>query len=104
LTLFSLLILTLILFEVEATVPYSAEKLQSLLNRCITYQGVECRIIEILDEGPALVLQDCCQERVIQGNQHGEASRRAPRLITVNVLNVRRDALNPVLAELSDLL
>jgi hypothetical protein len=83
---------------------FRVEKLQNLLKRSITYQGVECRIIEILAEGPALVLQDCRQERVIQGNQHGEASRRAPRLITVNLLNVRRDGINPVLAELSDLL
>jgi hypothetical protein len=90
--------------NVQATVLLNSEKLGNLLHRRVTYQGVECRIIEILDEGPALVLQDCRHESVIQANQYGEASRRVPRLFTVSLLNVRRDALNPALTELSDLL
>ena len=77
--------------------------LSHLLGQPLTYQGMRCRVIDILEEGPALVLQGGAATRAIQANQHGEASRRAPPLFTVPLLNVRRDGLNPLLQDLSGL-
>ncbi len=81
----------------------TSKQLKSLLGQPLTYQGLPCCIIDILDEEPALVLQDCSSQRVIQSNQHGEASRRVSRTFTVALLNVRRDALNPLLEGLPNL-
>lgn len=80
------------------------KQLKSLLGQPLTYQGLRCCIIDILYEGPALVLQDCSSQRVIQSNQHGEASRRVSQIFTVDLLNIRRDALNPLLEGLPTLL
>lgn len=79
---------------------FDPERLKRLLGLRLSYQGIPCRVIEILDEEPALVLQDCAGPRTIQANQHGEASRRVPRIFTVALLDTRRDDLNPALAEL----
>ncbi len=78
----------------------SIPKLQEFLGRELIYSGTACRVIEILEEDPALVLEDRGDSRIIQANQYGEARRRAPRTFTVPLLNVRRDGLNPALLEL----
>ncbi len=77
------------------------DMLRQLIGRNLTYQGITCRVIEILAEGPQLVLQDCNEGKVIQTNQYGEANRRVPRVFTVPLLNPRRDGLNPALPELA---
>lgn len=80
------------------------DQLRHLLGQPLIYQGMRCRVIDILEEGPALVLQGDPATQPIQANQHGEARRRAPPLFTVPLLNVRRDGLNPLLQDLNDLL
>lgn len=79
-------------------------KLKKLLGQHLIYRDVPCRVIEILEEEPALVLQDRAEQKIIQTNQYGEPSRRAPRVFTVAVFNVRRDGFNPALPEITDLL
>jgi len=79
-------------------------RLNGLIGQQLLYQGIPCRVIEILDDGPALVLQDGEEHKVIQADQHGEARRRVPQVFTVAVLNSRRDGLNPLLPGLADLL
>ncbi|MFO1371801.1 MAG: hypothetical protein U1F42_05195 [Candidatus Competibacteraceae bacterium] len=77
------------------------DKLKNLLGRSIAYQGVPCRVIEILVEEPALVLQDNQDRKVIQANQYGDARCWAPQTFTVAILNARRDGFNPDLPELA---
>ena len=77
------------------------DKLKGLLGLSLTYQGIACRVIEILPDEPALVLRDSSDSKVIQPNQYGDASGWAPQTFTVTVLNVRRDGLNPELPELA---
>ncbi|NJN47189.1 MAG: hypothetical protein HC808_12690 [Candidatus Competibacteraceae bacterium] len=79
-----------------------SHNLRRLLGQTLTYQGAEHQVIDILDEGPAVVLQKYSARKTIQANQHGEAHRWVPQTVTVAVLNVRRDALNPLLPELAD--
>jgi hypothetical protein len=86
----------------DNTVPLiQLDRLRQLIGRNLTYQGVACRVIEILPEGPQLVLQDCNHGKVIQTNQYGEANRRVPQVFTVSLLNPRRDGFNPALPELA---
>lgn len=80
------------------------DKLQTLLNQPLTYQGIPCQVIEILHEEPALVLRDARREQtVIQPNQYGDAGPRVPQTFTVSLFDTSGQALNPDLAELSTL-
>jgi len=78
-----------------------SDKLKKLLDQPLTYQGMPCRVIEILADGPALVLRDQHDHRIIQANQYGEAGERLPRTFTVPVFDPRGDGLNPDLPELA---
>ncbi|RMG27394.1 MAG: hypothetical protein D6721_10660 [Gammaproteobacteria bacterium] len=53
------------------------ENLRRLLGVEVEYQGRRCRVVEILEEGPQIVVQ-CLEHRTIQPNQYGDASRRVP--------------------------
>ncbi|MBL8251906.1 MAG: hypothetical protein JNK31_09575 [Candidatus Competibacter sp.] len=79
----------------------SAQKLQGLLDQIVIYQGIPCRVIEILADDPALVLRDGQDQRIIQANQYGEAGPKAPRTFTVSLLDARGEGLNPELPELA---
>lgn len=80
-------------------------KLRTLLGRALTYQGVSCRVIELLaDQGPpALVLRDARERKIIQPNQYGDAAGWAPETFTVAVLDAQGDRFNPDLPELAGL-
>ena len=78
-------------------------KLKTLLGRSLNYQGMSCRVIELLtgEEPPALVLRASDNSKVIQPNQYGDAVGWAPQTFTVALLNVRGDRFNPDLPELA---
>ncbi len=78
-----------------------ADKLKKLLDQPLTYQGIPCRVIEILADEPALVLRDRQGHKVIQANQYGDAGDRSPRTFTVAVFDPRGDGFNPDLPELA---
>ena len=84
--------------------PFNPQQIERLLGRQLIYQGALCEIIEILGEGPRLVLQDCQPHSVIQADQFGDARRWVPRTYTVALYNIRRDGLNPALANLTKFL
>ncbi len=63
------------------------EKLRSLIGVKVEHDGVTCEIIEVLEDGPTLILQDCELHPVIQADQHGEAHRRVPTTRTLSVLS-----------------
>lgn len=77
------------------------DKLKILLGQTLTYQGVSCRVIDILADEPALVLRDHDDRRILQANQYGDAGDHLPRTFTVALLNPRRDRLNPDLTDLT---
>lgn len=79
------------------------DKLKKLLGHTLHYQGVSCRVIEVLSEEPALVLQDAQDRKVIQTTQYGDANCWAPQIFTVTILNPHRDGFNPELPELAAL-
>lgn len=72
------------------------QRLRTLIGRTLTYSGHSCQIIEILERDNALVLRCEDSERVIQGNQFGEATRRVKRCHTLPLFD-QHDSLNPVI-------
>ncbi|MGD8842586.1 MAG: hypothetical protein PVJ83_03840 [Gammaproteobacteria bacterium] len=71
------------------------QQLRTLIGRVLVYSGHSCRIVEILDGEDALVLRCEDNERVIQGNQFGEATRLVQRHHTVPLFDEQHN-LNPV--------
>ena len=69
--------------------------LKRLLGRYVHYRQQRCQVIEILEPERGLVLRCENGQRVIQGNQFGEASRRVEAVITVSVFD-REGNLDPL--------
>lgn len=63
------------------------DELRMLIGRGVQWHGVRCEVVEVLDDGPALVLRSEDAARHIQGDRHGEAVRRAPDTFEVPVLD-----------------
>lgn len=72
------------------------ENLRRLLGIEVEYLGRRCRIVEVLEEGPQLVVQ-CLDQRAIQANQYGDASRRVPETHTLPVAELDADFLDRLL-------
>lgn len=66
--------------------PHKTTQLYNLIGGRVRYQGGLFEIIEFLEDGPALVLQDCESNTTIQADQHGEAHRRVPHTFTLPVV------------------
>lgn len=60
-------------------------RLRALIGQCVTYREAVCEIVEVLEDGPALVLRRTGGATVIQPNQYGDASRRVPQTYTIPV-------------------
>ena len=81
--------------------PPLLQQLRSLVGRHIEYAGNACCVIEILDTEKALVIQCEGKERVIQGNQFGEANRRVQQCHTIALFD-DNGQLHPVIASWLD--
>ena len=71
------------------------EQLRALIGRRVRHQNIECQIIEILEDGPALVLQDYERHTVIQGDQHGKAHRRVAPIFIIPLHDEITGELHP---------
>lgn len=72
--------------EIDATLKEPrVSYLRSLIGRQARYQGARYEIIEVLGDVPSLVLRDCSDHTTIQADQHGEAHRRVPPVITLPI-------------------
>ena len=76
------------------------DQLRGMIGLHLLRQGIPCRVIEVLEDGPSLVLQSIHEEPSIQANQHGEATRRTPVSYTVPVLNDTHTELHAQFLEL----
>lgn len=70
-------------------------QLRQFIGREVEFQGQTCCVIEVLEEGPALVLSCTHGAKVIQPNQHGDAARRVPRTCSIPVFTQDRQHLHP---------
>ena len=70
------------------------DQLRSMIGLRLRHQGILCQGIEVLEDGPSLILQSFQEAPTIQANQHGEATRRTPVTYTVPVLNPDKTELH----------
>jgi hypothetical protein len=71
------------------------DQLRGMIGLHLIHQGMSCQVIEVLEDGPSLVLQSIHESPTIQPNQHGEAQRRTPVTYTVPVLTRDKNELHP---------
>ena len=72
----------------------SVNQLRGMIGVDVNHRGIPCRVIEVLDDGPTLVLQDL-NRQTMQTNQYGDPRRRVPATYTVPVLDTDRRSIHP---------
>lgn len=77
------------------------KELQKLVGRNVEYEGVHCQVIEVLAQGPEIVLEGLDADE-IQANQFGEAHRRVPKTYSIPLSSGTDDDLHPVMLALLD--
>ena len=70
------------------------DRLRGMIGACVCYRGADCFVMEVLEDGPALVLQDAKQTD-IQDNKFGDPHRRVARTYTVPVVEADGERLHP---------
>lgn len=81
-------------------ITFTMAQLRCLIGSPVHYEGTRCEVIEVLEDGPALILQYADEHMVIQADQHGEAHRRVPTTLTVPILSPDRGSYHPAFLEL----
>lgn len=77
----------------------SLNQLRSLIGEPVSHRGSPCHVIEVLADGPSLVLQDTAGTE-LQDNQYGEPGRRVPRTYVVPLLDDTGADIHPDFARL----
>ena len=73
----------------------SLQQLRQMIGVRVGYLEQAWQIIEVLEDGPSLVLESLRPQRVVQQDKFGEGYRRAPYRMTVPVLSIDEAALHP---------
>ena len=79
----------------------SVDRLRDLIGNEVHYDGKACQIIEILEDGPSLILQHSDLLTHIQPDQHGEARRKVPTTVTIPVLDQERNTYSKAFRSLN---
>lgn len=74
---------------------FTVEQLRNLLGTCVTYHGDNWRVVEVLEDGPSLVLVNQCNHHVVQADQYGDGQRRVVEHLTVQILTDDGEAFHP---------
>lgn len=74
------------------------KQLRGMIGIKLCHNNKECQVIEVLEDGPSLVLQYF--ENDIQENQHGNAHRRVPETVCIPVLSSDKKELSDVFLSL----
>jgi hypothetical protein len=70
-------------------------QLRGMIGLRVRHEGAEWQVIEVLEDGPSLVLEDLRPTRMPQADQYGETSLWVPHWVTVPVLAEDRRELHP---------
>ena len=81
------------------TLDITLDQLRGLIGIQVHYQTCNCVIIEVLEDGPSIILQ-ADEATCIQQDQHGEAHRHVPRTMTIPVLSQDKTELSAALLSL----
>lgn len=79
----------------------NVDNLRNLIGHEVHYEGRRCKIIEVLEDIPAVILQQHEHHTTIQADQHGEAHRKVPRTITLPVMDQESGGYHPAFANLN---
>ncbi|MFN2349564.1 MAG: hypothetical protein ABR558_08360 [Thioalkalivibrio sp.] len=74
--------------------------LRELIGRQTVVDGVHCQVIEILENGPCVVVCETLGSE-IQSNQYGDPQRRVPRTHTLPLKSQIEEDLHPVVRSLA---
>lgn len=77
--------------EIEITL----DQLRGMIGLTVRHQGHTCYVIEVLEDGPSLVLEDRGPVKALQEDQFGDPQRRVPRTFTIPVLDKARTGIHP---------
>jgi len=64
----------------------TTEQISDMIGLRVRYRDVYCQVVEILEDSPAIILEDLEQHISIQPDQHGEAHRRVPKTYMIKIL------------------
>lgn len=64
-----------------------SEQIRDMIGLQVKYHDVYCRVVEVLEDGPSIILEDMERHISIQADQHGEAHRRVPKTYTISLLS-----------------
>lgn len=81
--------------------PINVNNLRNLIGQEVRYEGQRCKIIEILEDIPAVILQHHDPHTTIQPDQHGEAHRKVPDTITLPVIDREGGGLHAAFSDLN---
>lgn len=73
---------------------FSLTQLRGMIGTAVCYRGVNCMVVEVLEDGPELVLCDL-QQTDIQDDRFGDPHRCVARTYTVPVVDTSGTALHP---------
>ncbi len=77
------------------------KQLRPALGMSVEYEGSAYKLIELLEDELAIVLEACHKFTDIQADQMGEAHRRVPRTIMIPVLvGENKEDINPAFLDL----
>ena len=71
------------------------EQLRQMVGTCVLHQGNQWQVVEVLEDGPELVLMNLCHNRVVQQDQYGDGYRRVLEHTTIRVLTEDKLELHP---------
>lgn len=81
----------------------STDQICSMIGLEVKYHDVYCRVVEVLEDGPAIILEDMELHLSIQPDQHGEAHRQVPQTYTISVLTADNTEFSPAFLALEPL-
>lgn len=72
----------------------SLEQLRGMIGLRVQHRGIVCCVIEVLEDGPSLVLQDGERRLGLQEDQYGGPGRQVPEVYTVPVISADKRELH----------
>lgn len=77
-----------------ANIVITLDQLRGMIGIKVAHQGIPCKVVEILEDGPSLVLLSI-DESHIQSDQYGNPLRKVPQTFTVPVINSSDNEIHP---------
>ena len=83
-----------------AEIVITLKQLRQMIGVQVRYRDCLWQVIEVLEDGPSLVLECVAPTKVLQPDQYGEGYRRVPQRTSIPVLTRDRRELHPEFLEL----